>query len=402
MHQQIQMTKSLIRTKRAGYLYEQICDLDNIKRAIWKASEKKRRQRNVRHILRRLDHYAEVIRDMLLSQAYVPSEYAYKTINDGIRQKKRRIAKPRFFPDQCIHHALMQVVSPYILKGMYHYNCGSIPERGDKRIRKAIRKRIRKHPDKVKYVVKMDVHHYYESIDHEVLKATLARKIKDKRVMWLCGVIIDSCPQGIPIGNYTSQWFCNFLLEDVDHKIKAFLGKDYGYYRYIDDMVLIGPNKRKLHKCRTMIAQELARKNLTMKHDWQVFRMRSKTTRRKWEAFCRLPNRENWRTYKKSCRALDFLGCKFYPDGHLELRKSILKRVKRKAKRICKLGSHVNARNAAGMMAYMGRLHHTDSEMLFRSDIQPYIGGTIKLRRIISDERKLQRETEENVVRGAA
>ena len=54
------------------------------------------------------------------------------------------------------------------------------------------------------------------------------------------------------------------------------------------------------------------------------------------------------------------------------------------------------------MMAYMGRLHHTDSEMLFRSDIQPYIGGTIKLRRIISDERKLQRETEENVVRGAA
>lgn len=119
-----------------------------------------------------------------------------------------------------------------------------------------------------------------------------------------------------------------------------------------------------------------------MKHDRQVFRMRSKTTRRKWEAFCRLQNRENWRTYKKSCRALDFLGCKFYPDGHLELRKSILKRVKRKAKRICKLGSHVNARNAAGMMAY--------------------IGGTIKLRRIISDDRKLQRETKGNMVRGAA
>ena len=396
------MTKSPIHTKRAGYLYEQICDLDNIKRAIWKASEKKRRQRNVRHILRRLDHYAEVIRDMLFSQAYVPSEYAYKTINDGIRQKKRRIAKPRFFPDQCIHHALMQVVAPCILKGMYYYNCGSIPGRGDKRIRKAIRKRIRKHPDKVKYVAKMDVHHYYESIDHDVLKATLARKIKDKRVLWLCGAIIDSCPQGIPIGNYTSQWFCNLLLEDVDHKIKAFLGKDYGYYRYIDDMVIIGPNKRRLHKCRVMIAQELARKNLTMKHDWQVFRMRSKATRRKWESFCRFPNRESWRIYKKSCRALDFLGCKFYPDGHLELRKSILKRVKRKAKRICRLGNRVNARNAAGMMAYMGRLHHTDSEMLFRSDIQPYIGGTIKLRRIISNERKLQRETEGNVVRGAA
>lgn len=389
-YKQLLQTKSSLRTKRAGHLYEQICNLDNIKQAIWKASEKKRRQKNVRRVLNNIEHYAKIIQDMLATQSYVPSKYLFKTINDGIRQKKREIAKPRFFPDQCIHHALIQVIDQCILKGMYYYNCGSVPDRGDKRIRKAVKKFICKRPDRTKYVAKMDVHHFYQSINHSELKKILAKKIKDEKVLWLCGAIIDSCPDGIPIGNYTSQWFCNLFLEDLDHKIKAFLGKDYGYYRYIDDMVIIGPNKRKIHQCRLMIDRELREKKLTMKKDWQVFRLRSKTTAKKWKEFCVTKSTRAWKDYKKSCRALDFLGCKFYPDGHVELRKTILKRIKRKAKRIGKLGKRVNARNAAGMMAYMGRIHYTNSEMLFRSEIQPYIGGTKRLRRAISNERKLQ------------
>lgn len=401
-HKNIQQTKSPIQTKRAGHLYEQIYNLDNIKRAIWKASEKKRRQKNVRRILKNIDFFAKIIQKMLIDQSYVPSKYICKTINDGIRQKRRTISKPRFFPDQCIHHALMQVIEACILKGMYYYNCGSVPGRGDKRIRKAVKRFICRWPNKAKYIAKMDVHHFYQSIDHDEMKRVLAKKIKDKKVLWLCGAIIDSCPDGIPIGNYTSQWFCNLMLEEVDHKIKAFLGKDYDYYRYIDDMVIIGPNKRKLHKCRNMINLELRKKKLTMKKDWQVFRLRSRLTAKKWKEFCDSKTGENWKAYKKSCRALDFLGCKFYPDGHVELRKTILKRIKRKARKICRLGNHVNARNASGMMAYMGRVHYTDSEMLFRSEIQPYIGGTKRLRRSISRERKLQRKTAGDLARSAA
>ena len=392
--------KSPIRTKRAGYLYERICDPDNIKAAIWKASEKKRNQKYVRQILKKIDHYAEIIQKLLKDQSYIPSKYTFKTINDGIRQKKREIAKPRFFPDQCIHHALMQVLEESIMKGMYYYNCGSVPGRGDKRIRKAVTKLIRKRPEKARYVAKMDVHHFYQSIDHDELKRILRKKIKDKKALWLCDVIIDSCESGIPIGNYTSQWFCNLFLEDLDHKIKAFLGKDYGYYRYVDDMVIIGPNKRKLHKCRKMIQEELQKKKLEMKQDWQVFRMKSRATQTKWNAFCASKTKETWQAYKKSCRALDFLGCKFYPDGHVELRKSILKRVKRKARKIQRLGKHINARNASAMMAYMGRLHCTNSEMLYRMEIKPYIGGTRRLRKEISHERKLQRKTAGDLVGG--
>ncbi|MDO5391045.1 MAG: reverse transcriptase domain-containing protein [Eubacteriales bacterium] len=374
------------KSKRAGFLYEKICDLDNIKAAILNASKKKRRQKNVRRILDNIDYYAHQIQMMLQNMTYHPSKYVTKLINDGIRQKKRNIAKPRFYPDQCIHHALIQGIEPVLMKGMYHYCCGSVKGRGDKRIRKAVKKWLKRNPKKSKYVLKMDVHHFYESIDHDELKKVLAKKIKDKRVLWLCGVIIDSCPKGIPIGNYTSQWFCNLFLEDLDHKIKAFLGKDYIYVRYIDDMVIIGPNKRKLHQARKMIEEELQGKKLQMKGNYQVFRLR----------------RSPFEKHKG--RPLDFLGCKFHKDETLTIRKSILKRIKRKARRIEWLANHhyISARNAAGMMSYMGRIHQTNSEHLFRDEIKPRIGSTKRLRRIISDEAKIQRATAGDVAGSAA
>lgn len=371
-------------SKRAGYLYEKICDLDNIKIAILEASKKKRRQRNVRKILSHIDYYAKKIQEMLLEQTYIPSPYATREINDGIRQKKRTIAKPRFYPDQCIHHALIQALESVIMCSMYYGCCGSVKGRGDKRIRKYIHKYIVRRSGKSKYVLKMDVRHFYQSIDHDVLKAVLRKKIKDKHVLWLCDIIIDSCPEGIPIGNYTSQWFCNLFLEDLDHKIKAFFGKankgcakDYCYTRYIDDMVIIGPNKRKLHKARKMIAAELDKKGLRLKDNWQVFKLKDRPPN-----LCGRKNRTR-------DRPLDFVGIKFYRDGTMTLRKSILKRVKRKARKIGRLEC-VSARNAAGMMAYNGRLHATDSERLFQTEIKNHIKSTKRLRRIISYEAGLR------------
>ena len=368
-------TKEEKQPKRFGNLYGEICDLDNIRAAIMNASKNKRNQKAVCKVIENIDEYSRKIQKMLLDESYVPSKYIMKSINDGIQQKRRDIAKPRFYPDQCIHHALIQVLEPCFMRGMYYYCCGSVSGRGDKRIRKAVIRFIVKRPKKAKYVLKMDVRHFYENIDHDELKQVLDRKIKDKKALHLCSLIIDSYPTGIPIGNYTSQWFCNVFLQDLDHKIKEFVGHDYLYVRYIDDMVIIGPNKRKLHKTRKMVEAELIRKKLDLKQNWQVFLLEK--------------------------RPLDFVGVKFYKDGHTEIRKCILRRIKRKARRIGKMKDHATAKSAAGMMSYMGRIHHTDSETLFRTEIQPYIVSTKRLRRIISDEAKLQRKTAGNVAGSA-
>ena len=51
-----------------------------------------------------------------------------------------------------------------------------------------------------------------------------SKKIKDKDVLWLLGNIIDSVPdkEGVPIGNYLSQYFANLYLAYFDHWIKEF------------------------------------------------------------------------------------------------------------------------------------------------------------------------------------
>lgn len=69
------------------------------------------------------------------------------------------------------------------------------------------------------------------------------RVIKDRDTLDLIDKIIDSTDKGVPIGNYTSQWFANFFLQDLDHYIKEELKVPY-YLRYMDDMVLFHRNKK--------------------------------------------------------------------------------------------------------------------------------------------------------------
>lgn len=78
-------------------------------------------------------------------------------------------------------------------------------------------------------------------------------------MLWLIDSIIDSSKEGLPIGNYTSQWFANFYLEDLDHYIKETLKVKY-YIRYMDDMVLFSNNKKELKKVKLAIDDFLKKK----------------------------------------------------------------------------------------------------------------------------------------------
>ena len=376
--------------KRVGYLYQEICSLENCRAAILTASKRKRRRRNVSRVLANLDHYAGVLRKLLKEHTWEPSPYSVRYINDGIKLKRRRLAKPRFWPDQCIHHALDRVMEPVVMKGMDYYCCGSVKGRGAARAKKGLTKWIRRKPRKSKYVFKMDIHKYYDSIRHEDLMAVIRRKVKDPEVLELYRKILDSYdavdPEvsteehevfqkgcGIPIGIDPSRWLCNLFLEELDHWIRSFLGKDYFFTRYVDDIVVVGPNKRKLHKLRKGLENFLGRIHLRIKANWQVFRLQT--------------------------RPIDFLGFKFYKDGHLEIRKTILKRIKRK---VAKVGgmAKITFRNATGMVSYMGYVKATDSQFFWAN----YIARKIKikrLRRIISHEGKIQRKAESNLARSA-
>ena len=75
---------------------------------------------------------------------------------------------------------------------------------------------------KNKYCLKCDISKFYPSINHEILKLIIRKKIKCKRTLNLLDTIIDSIDgeTNIPIGNYLSQWFGNLYLNELDMFMK--------------------------------------------------------------------------------------------------------------------------------------------------------------------------------------
>jgi RNA-directed DNA polymerase len=349
-----------ITLKRYGYIYEKIYDIENIKNAIYKASLGKRDQLRVRTILENSDRYARYIRKMLIDQTYRPTKPHIKTIQDGASGKTRTIHKPNFYPDQIIHWALMLQLEPILMKSMYQYNCGSVPGRGTSYGQKALRNWLDRDAKNTKYCLKMDVKKFYPSIKSDQLKKTFRKKIKDEKCLWLIDTIIGN-EDGQPIGFYTSQWFANFFLQDMDHFIKETLGVKC-YIRYVDDLVLLGPNKKKLHAARKEVESFLARIGLTLKSTWQVWPIKK--------------------------RDIDFLGIRFYRTK-TTLRKRNALRIRRRVRRIRRKG-RLNEQDASAVVSYWGWIKRSNSFYFYHKYMQPFV--TINMaRKVVSVNGKLRK-----------
>lgn len=329
--------------KRYGYIYEKVCDIDNIKLAIRKASKGKTKYGIVQKVIGNVDYYAEEVRSMLINKSFSPTPYKEKEIVDGSSGKIRTIQKPSFYPDQIIHWALMLQLEPILMKGMYRYNCGSVPGRGTSYGQKSIEKWFKNDKKGMKYCFKMDIKKFYPSIKHNVLKNAFRQKIKDKDCLWLIDSIIESTDD-LPIGNYTSPWFANFLLQSLDHKISAMDGVCH-YVRYVDDIVVFGANKRKLRKVKTQIESELSKLELKIKGNWQIFKTRH--------------------------RPVDFLGFRFYPT-HTTLRRKNALRIMR---RMRKIGRKVrmSLSDAYAIISYYGWVKRSNSYKFYHKYFKPLV-----------------------------
>jgi hypothetical protein len=180
------------------------------------------------------------------------------------------------------------------------------------------------------------------------------KKIKDKDCLQLIYAIIDS-NQGLPIGNYTSQWFANFFLQGLDHLIKEKLGVKY-YIRYVDDLVMLGGNKRKLHKVKLALDEYLNTIGLKLKDNWQVFKI--------------------------SKRPIDFLGFKFYYDK-TTLRKKISLRIKRRINKISKKNT-LNYKDACAVISYWGWIKRSDSYNFYNKYVKSKVSIN-KARKVVSN-----------------
>lgn len=333
--------------KTYKHLWDELVSDDNIKKAMHNArlgNKSKRLKRKIKRMEDNPEKFIPYFKNYV--EHYSNARHIPRTIYDGISRKKRTIIVPTA-EEQVVHHMVVNVLSPIFLKSMYAHTYGSLPKRGCYAGMKQLQKWL---PSK--YVLKIDVHHFFESIDQDILIEMLNRKIKDEKFLKLCSTIIRVLDFGIPLGFYTSQWFANFYLTGLDHYIADELG--FGHMiRYMDDIVVLHSNKKELHKLLKKINIYLESLNLKLKGNWQIFRFDY-----------------NYRG-KYGGRCIDFMGYKFYRNRTI-LRKSIMLKASRKALKIDKK-ANVTWYDAAQMLSYCGYFKHTDTYECFQKYLKPHI-----------------------------
>jgi retron-type reverse transcriptase len=310
--------------KRKNNLYTSICSIDNLILADNNAMKGKAKQYGVIQHLKNRELNLKNLQQMLIEKTYTTSAYTTFKIRDP---KEREIYQLPYYPDRITHHAVMNVLEPVFVSSFISHTYSCIKGKGIHAASRALRIAL-SDENATRYCLKLDIRKFYPSIDHDVLKALLRRKIKDQDLLWLLDNIIDSAP-GLPIGNYLSQYLANFYLTYFDHWLKE--TKKATYFRYADDMVILARNKADLHQLLADIKQYLVEKlKLEIKGNYQIFPVEA--------------------------RGIDFVGYVFY-HSHTLLRK----RIKKKFARAMAKGN-----NRASMAAYNGWAKHCDSKNLIK------------------------------------
>lgn len=332
--------------KRIGNLYKKIYDMDNLRKAHRNARKGKGYYKEVKMVNANEDYYLTEIQNMLINKTYKTSKYEVFKVWD--KTKEREIYKLPYYPDRIVQWAILQVIESILLSKLTINTFSSLKGRGIHfgldRVKKALQDE-----ENTKYCLKLDIHHYYPSINHTVLKQKYRRIFKDKDLLWILDEIIDSIEMsqgtGIPIGNYLSQWSANIYLNDFDRWLKEEKKCKY-VFRYMDDVVILSDSKEELHYLLEEIKDYLGTIKLELKGNYQIF--------------------------PTNIRGIDFLGYRIFKD-YILLRKSTCKNFKSKMNKINKKKS-LNYSDNCTIQSYIGWLKWCNSYRLKNK----YIRETIK------------------------
>ena len=248
----------------------------------------------------------------------------------------------------------MNILEPIWLSVFTYNTYSCIKNRGISACAKQVDKIIKRYKGKKLYCLKLDIKKFYPSINHEIMKLIIRKKIKDVNLLWLLDEIIDST-DGLPIGNYISQYLANLFLAYFMHWVNEKLHKIIGIehpiecVEYADDVVLFSEDKEVLHKAIKLIISHLKNKlNLTVKDNWQIF-----------------PISKN--KYDKHGRALDYVGFKFYMEQ--KLLRNVIK------KNLCKKCKQINNKNYSfkdykiAIAPWIGWVKYSNSKHLLKTNI---------------------------------
>ncbi|MGE3152975.1 MAG: reverse transcriptase domain-containing protein [Nitrospiraceae bacterium] len=340
---------------RLDDMWLRVVSFENLLAAYRKARRGKGSNRPVAEFGLHLERELFLLQRELEDGTYRPGAYRLFTIYE----RKPRVIAAAPFRDRVVHHAIMNVIESPIDRTFIADSYACRPGKG---VHAAV-DRYQAWAQTYRYVLKMDVRHYFLSIDHELLKAKLRRRITDCRTLDLLDRIIESSPSGesgpryfpgddlftplerragIPVGNLTSQFFANLYLDDLDHHMKQVL-RVRPYLRYVDDMVVLDHDKARLADVREAIRERLAADRLRLHPD------KAHVTR--------------------TADGLNLLGYVVYP-GRRRLRNDNGHRFARKLRAMAQAyrsGRLEWAKVVASTQSWVGHAQHADTEGLRRA-----------------------------------
>lgn len=235
--------------RRINHLFEEASSFERLRYSALKARRGNLHSAGAQAFFFHLENEILRLRDELLAGDYRPGPYRYFEIKDP---KPRTIAVAPF-RDRVVHHAVVAVLEPVFEKVFIRDSYACRPDKGTHRAVFRAQQFLKDN----NWYLKADIEQFFASVNHDRLMAIIERKIKDSRLLDLVGKIIRNGSPGLPIGNLTSQFFANVYLDRLDHFVKDRLGIRY-YLRYMDDFVVLGPDKDVLLRLRNQVAHFLA------------------------------------------------------------------------------------------------------------------------------------------------
>ena len=240
-------------------VFAQVASFPALLAAAQRAARGKRERPDAAAFFFHLETHLVRLSDALHAGTWRPGGYRKVVVHEP---KTRHISIAPF-ADRVVHHALHGVLGPLAQRGFIADSFASIPGRGQHRAVARYEQFRDAHP----WVLRCDIHRFFPSIDHAVAKADARRFVACPRTLAVLDAVIDgSNPQepvygyypgddlftpherqrGLPLGNLTSQWLGNVVMNPLDHWVKEVL-RVPGYLRYLDDFGLFCHSRAEAH-----------------------------------------------------------------------------------------------------------------------------------------------------------
>jgi len=266
--------------KTYNNLYKKFYSKENLMLAFNKAKKGKTKKNYVINFESNIIKNINNLQEDLINKKYYPSRLK-KFI---VRDPKTRTIHSSMFRDRIIHHAIINIIKT-IYEKRFIYD--SFASRKNKGTHAAVSRfeyflnKVSSNGSKIKnsfnnnsikgYVLKADIKHYFNTIDHEILINILEKTIKDKDFINIIRIIIHHFKgqvkdKGLPLGNYTSQFLANVYLNQLDYFVKHRLKARY-YIRYVDDFVILHKEKKELISFKSKIEKYLKNLKLELHKD---------------------------------------------------------------------------------------------------------------------------------------